>query len=165
MQGKLNIFVKKFDNVTSISAQLSAQRSSAGFPSAFHCDHPCCVCPHTLLKSYAGCFNLSMWFWVHDRAMMRPRWLCNRGQQGTFHSGWWKLRTCNSKIRHCPGKTGTSGHPSLPEQLVLCVSIVQVASSITAGSVDKLQDYSPSTFITQSMVIHAHSHFVFSLKK
>ena len=53
-------------------------------------DHPCCVCPHTLFKSYAGCFFLSMWFLVNDQAMIRPRWICNHWQQGTFHCGWCK---------------------------------------------------------------------------
>ena len=69
------------------------------------------LCPHTLLKSYnAGYFNLSMWFLVNDRAMITPRWLYNLGQQGTFHSGWWKLGTLNSK-----SGTGTSGQPILAE--------------------------------------------------
>ena len=46
------------------------------------CDHPCCVglCPH-------GWGFVEQ---VNDRSIIRPRWLCNRWQQGTFHSGWWK---------------------------------------------------------------------------
>ena len=31
-----------------------------------------------------------MCFLVNDRVIIRPHWLCNRGQKGAFHSGWWK---------------------------------------------------------------------------
>ena len=75
--------------------------------------HSCCVCPNILLKSYAGGFNLSMWFLVNDRAMIRPRWLCNRRQQGTFHNGWWKTRDTQLKIRTVPSGDLTSGHPGI----------------------------------------------------
>ena len=75
---------------------ISTHRSSAGFhqhstvrPSLLRNTN--CVCPHTLyegiqcmswwlFKSYGGCFILSMCFLVNDRAIIRPRWLCDCGQ-------------------------------------------------------------------------------------
>ena len=41
--------------------------------------------PSHMWKSYAGCFNLSMWFLVNDQAIIRPRCLCNQGLMGTFN--------------------------------------------------------------------------------
>ena len=66
-------------------AHISTHRSSGGYnqhstvrPSMLR--NADCVCTHTLLKSYARCFILSISFLVHDRAIIRPCWLCNRGQ-------------------------------------------------------------------------------------
>ena len=64
------------------------------------CDHPCCVCPHTLLKSYAGCLILSMWFLVNDRWKKRNRDILASRQAFV---GTWNTRL---KIWTVPAKLG-----------------------------------------------------------
>ena len=66
-----------------------------------------------------------LFFFVNDGAIIRPRWLRNRGQKGTFYSGRWKpghfsvltgfFRDSGHATENldCPGKTGMSGHPIL----------------------------------------------------